>query len=664
MATREAKGGKAAARAKFRERAIAISQDKSEDGTASAVTAVIVGGGPAGMISALALMHFGFRVIVCEEQEAFTPSNPPLGQANGPTEPLLFSEESLCLLKEWGLSKQDGQFNSLTGIYGTSCDLGAEARDIPFRDIRALSGRLLRREPSECLAIRAQDLCHHIHKVLTQKSKENAKKLKAGSSDPKCKASYQIHHGAKVLDVADISWGIACYCSSGQQVAGDMLVGADGVESVVRDFIQKSNANARDQLQVTGYTQWQGALPDEAGVYKYFDDATQVLLGPQCSCLVYRLPQHIVNWTIMRPTSLEGANQLEEWKAMMRSWPVGADGSVTIPPEETMSLRAAFDLFDADKSGGLDYAEVRTAMEHCGMTLSDKEIHQMAADIDKDGSGVFEFAEFIELVKKLLVRLREAQEAGDTIEEMEQVLEELEEELKDKQQEAKRLSAKVFDMRKGGAQGRLELEARLDAIPDQLADIHGQMARAREVLERATRLVAKQQRQDSLEYEVAKTSLGQWLRTVKSHDLFRRLVLATPDPRRSTCTDRGGLLSLSSGRVAVVGQAAHPLAPASLISGNECVCDAKALCAALARHQLPDDLPLALASYSKARRPSASYAAMVARAMLDMYSTAGVDWDTIDGEDELSSVLDLPMLAVLPLPSSEEQTARRPPPPV
>ena len=99
---REAKGGKAAARAKFLERAIAISQDKSEDGTASAVTAIIVGGGPAGMISALALMHIGFRVIVCEEQDAFSPKNPPPGQANGPTEPLLFSGESLHLLKEWG----------------------------------------------------------------------------------------------------------------------------------------------------------------------------------------------------------------------------------------------------------------------------------------------------------------------------------------------------------------------------------------------------------------------------------------------------------------------------------------------------------------------------------------------------------------------------------
>jgi len=31
---------------------------------------------------------------------------------------------------------------------------------------------------------------------------------------------------------------------------------------------------------------------------------------------------------------------------------------VSIPHEETMMLRAAFDLFDADKSGALDYSEV------------------------------------------------------------------------------------------------------------------------------------------------------------------------------------------------------------------------------------------------------------------------------------------------------------------
>ena len=34
-------------------------QDKNEDGTRAAITAVIIGGGPAGMIAALALVHTG-----------------------------------------------------------------------------------------------------------------------------------------------------------------------------------------------------------------------------------------------------------------------------------------------------------------------------------------------------------------------------------------------------------------------------------------------------------------------------------------------------------------------------------------------------------------------------------------------------------------------------
>jgi Ca2+-binding EF-hand superfamily protein len=47
---------------------------------------------------------------------------------------------------------------------------------------------------------------------------------------------------------------------------------------------------------------------------------------------------------------------------MMSSWPIDDDGAVSIPHEETMLLRSAFDLFDADKSGALDYSEVKTCM--------------------------------------------------------------------------------------------------------------------------------------------------------------------------------------------------------------------------------------------------------------------------------------------------------------
>ena len=138
----------------------------------------------------------------------------------------------------------------------------------------------------------------------------------------------------------------------------------------------------------------------------------------------------------------------------------------------------------------------------------------MAAEIDTDGSGVFEFVEFVELVKLLLVRLREAEEAGDTIEEMDEVLAELAEEITHKKDEIKRLTHKVFEMRKGGAQGKLETEERLQSLPDQIAAIQEQMAEARAVRQRAERVRAKQDRDDHVEYEVAKTALGQWLRSV------------------------------------------------------------------------------------------------------------------------------------------------------
>jgi hypothetical protein len=47
-------------------------------------------------------------------------------------------------------------------------------------------------------------------------------------------------------------------------------------------------------------------------------------------------------------------------------------------------------------------------MEQCGMTLTEKELREMADQIDKDGTGTFDFAEFSELVKLLLIRLRQA----------------------------------------------------------------------------------------------------------------------------------------------------------------------------------------------------------------------------------------------------------------
>jgi Ca2+-binding EF-hand superfamily protein len=52
------------------------------------------------------------------------------------------------------------------------------------------------------------------------------------------------------------------------------------------------------------------------------------------------------------------------------------------------------------------------------MSLTNKDIKHMAEDIDTDGSGVFEFTEFVELVKVLMLKLRSAEDALETIDEM------------------------------------------------------------------------------------------------------------------------------------------------------------------------------------------------------------------------------------------------------
>ena len=124
------------------------------------------------------------------------------------------------------------------------------------------------------------------------------------------------------------------------------------------------------------------------------------------------------------------------------------------------------------------------------------------------------------------------------------------------------------------------------------------------------------------------------------------------------CVERGGILSLNAGRVCICGQAAHPVGPGTFVSGNECVLDAKELMNAINAHHLPDGLPHALADYSKARASSAAYATMAARETLRMYSTAGIDWDYLS-EDELSSILHLPLVANVPVPSVEEEEKRK-----
>mmetsp|Transcript_8705 Transcript_8705/g.13784 ORF Transcript_8705/g.13784 Transcript_8705/m.13784 type:complete len:253 (-) Transcript_8705:17-775(-) len=251
MANRAMAGKRKKDVAEFQRQAMAMSQERAEDGDRVAVTGVIIGGGPAGMITALALHSKGFRVKVREADQTFSKEYPEPGKASGLTEPLVFSPESVELLKQWGLNHKNEN-----GILVP--DLGPNAKQIPFLDLRSLGGRLIRREPSECICIRAQDLCERIREVLP-------------------KDHVDIAYHAKVLDYVDISWGAALYLSDGTKAAGDLVIGADGMDSIVRRMMLEDNQ--RDDKVLHGYIQWQGSVHDSVHAYEFYDDAIQTYLG-------------------------------------------------------------------------------------------------------------------------------------------------------------------------------------------------------------------------------------------------------------------------------------------------------------------------------------------------------------------------------------------------
>ena len=61
-------------------------------------------------------------------------------------------------------------------------------------------------------------------------------------------------------------------------------------------------------------------------------------------------------------------------------------------------LRAAFELFDTDGSGAIDYSELKAAMRSLGLETKKEELRKMIADIDANDSCQIEFPEFVEMM--------------------------------------------------------------------------------------------------------------------------------------------------------------------------------------------------------------------------------------------------------------------------
>jgi centrin-3 len=65
--------------------------------------------------------------------------------------------------------------------------------------------------------------------------------------------------------------------------------------------------------------------------------------------------------------------------------------------EQRQEIKEAFELFDTDKDGAVDYHELKVAMRALGFDLKKAEVLKTLRDHDKTGHGLLEYDDFVKI---------------------------------------------------------------------------------------------------------------------------------------------------------------------------------------------------------------------------------------------------------------------------
>merc|ERR1719240_28536 len=76
----------------------------------------------------------------------------------------------------------------------------------------------------------------------------------------------------------------------------------------------------------------------------------------------------------------------------------GAKEGGSLSNEQIEEIKEAFNIFDVDSSGSIDYRELKAAMKALGVQVKKDELKKMIQDVDADGSGSVEFPEFLQMM--------------------------------------------------------------------------------------------------------------------------------------------------------------------------------------------------------------------------------------------------------------------------
>mmetsp|Transcript_22619 Transcript_22619/g.27300 ORF Transcript_22619/g.27300 Transcript_22619/m.27300 type:complete len:148 (-) Transcript_22619:793-1236(-) len=84
--------------------------------------------------------------------------------------------------------------------------------------------------------------------------------------------------------------------------------------------------------------------------------------------------------------------------------------------EEIDGCREAFNKFDKDGSGTIDVTELKATLNAMGQNPTDEELFLMISQVDDDGSGEIEFAEFLKVIENQKSANAQRDDETDTIE--------------------------------------------------------------------------------------------------------------------------------------------------------------------------------------------------------------------------------------------------------
>jgi len=75
----------------------------------------------------------------------------------------------------------------------------------------------------------------------------------------------------------------------------------------------------------------------------------------------------------------------------------------SLDEEQLDTLQKAFNSFDTEGCGSITAETVGVILRMMGVKISEKNLKEVIAETDEDGSGIIEFEEFAELAAKFLV---------------------------------------------------------------------------------------------------------------------------------------------------------------------------------------------------------------------------------------------------------------------